>query len=401
MMSPYSVAPDAHGELRGKLTSHVLPVEEMNLNQMNIKEALFSAVAASEYTHDRSLVSVTMRASAMVERGGSAEQLLRHGGGHIPAAHMLLGPELGSPLGSNNLSRLVGGHRHAVVARPPPSLAPESLPDVHAGYREHELITCGMTPSAVISASRNLPALRTAGVTVTELLLQQQEQHQTHTTQRQQNQLQQRQRRLDAQLPTLSLLPHARSPCAPLAVTGHRGCAALRGAGYAAAELVAAGLDNAWELRAAGYSLPDLIECGMSGPELRAGGFGDPNLQPAGFLGSSLAPLHRIRADCLAPHFQGSSALEWKGPRQGRTAAFAGMPPAGAIRTEPCGPPSGPSSVGGNVSSVKDAPAAPTSHLNTHAGGATAAACVEGEASSAQLGGSTVRTGHRWSPVTT
>lgn len=55
-------------------------MEEMNLNQMNIKEALFSAVAASEYTHDRSLVSVTMRASAMVERGGSAEQLLRHGG---------------------------------------------------------------------------------------------------------------------------------------------------------------------------------------------------------------------------------------------------------------------------------------------------------------------------------
>lgn len=50
------------------------------MNQMNIKEALFSAVAAFEYTQDRSQVSVTLRASAMVERGWSAEQLLQHGG---------------------------------------------------------------------------------------------------------------------------------------------------------------------------------------------------------------------------------------------------------------------------------------------------------------------------------
>lgn len=98
----------------------------------------------------------------------------------------------------------------------------------------------------------------------------------------------------------------------PASLQGFRGVQKLRAAGYSAADLVAGGMDNAWDLRRAGYSAAEVAAAGVPASQLRSAGYGLPELQPASFLGPSVAMVQSFDPRTLPPYLEGTRGPMWQ-----------------------------------------------------------------------------------------
>ncbi|GLC55266.1 hypothetical protein PLESTB_000966100 [Pleodorina starrii] len=145
------------------------------------------------------------------------------------------------------------------------------------GYRERELLRVGFNASDACEVAPHEPArLRAAGLSVSELV---------------------------AGFGGLMRLPPD--------LQGFRGIQKLRAAGYSAADMVAGGLDNAWDLARAGFSAAEVYSAGVPAEALRPAGFGLPELRPPGFLGPSLAVLQETDPRLLPPSLEGTRGGIW------------------------------------------------------------------------------------------
>ncbi|GLI70280.1 hypothetical protein VaNZ11_015213 [Volvox africanus] len=201
----------------------VLPAD-MNINQLNIKQTLWAAAAAHEYSDADRTVLYPVPALAVMRSKG---------------------------LGAKELQEL--------------------------GYRERELLRQGFTASDVCEVAPHEPArIRAAGLSVSELV---------------------------AGFGGLMGLPPD--------LQGFRGIQKLKAAGYSAADMVAGGLDNAWDLARAGFSAAEVYSAGLPAEALRPAGFGLPELRPPGFLGPSMVVLQETDPRMLPPALEGTRGGIW------------------------------------------------------------------------------------------
>ncbi|GFR43380.1 hypothetical protein Agub_g4452 [Astrephomene gubernaculifera] len=145
------------------------------------------------------------------------------------------------------------------------------------GFRESELLRVGFGVEEVLAVSGHEPArLRAAGLSVKEVV---------------------------GGFGGAGRLPGD--------LQGFRGVQKLRAAGYSAAEMVAGGIDNAWDLRRAGFSASEVISAGVPPEALRPAGFGLPELRPPSFLGPSFAVLQDTDPRTLPPAKEGTRGGIW------------------------------------------------------------------------------------------
>ncbi|KXZ52068.1 hypothetical protein GPECTOR_10g1091 [Gonium pectorale] len=179
---------------------------------------------------------------------------------------------------------------------PVPGLAPMrdkglSSRQLHElGFREGELLRAGFSVSEICDLSRHDPArLRAAGLSVSDLV---------------------------AGFGGPARLPPD--------LQGFRGILKLRAAGYSAAEMVAGGLDNAWDLRRAGFTASDVFSAGVPAEALRPAGFGLPELRPPSFLGPSVAVLQESDPRLLPAPLEGTRGGIWPKLLQAQAPAHPG-----------------------------------------------------------------------------
>ncbi|KAG2502073.1 hypothetical protein HYH03_000566 [Edaphochlamys debaryana] len=161
------------------------------------------------------------------------------------------------------------------------------------GYREGDLLRAGFPLAEVVEVAVHQPGrLRAAGLSVGDIV------------------------------------EGAGGPAAlPADLQGFRGVQKLRAAGYSAAEVVAGGLDNAWDLRRAGYTASEALAAGVPPDSLRPAGWGLPELQPPSFLGPAVAAVQGADPRLLPPCLEGTRGGIW--PR-----LLAPQVPALALRGE-------------------------------------------------------------------
>lgn len=232
----------------------VLPTEGMNINSLNIREAVFSAAASFDMPVDKATLSASSGLSLAVQRGASEEQLLHHG-------------------------RLLSTFScsFCFCNFTPPNVT-------HSGFREADLLGLGCSRPDVISSSKhNLAQLHDAGVATRELLE-----------------------------PEATGLLTAPKQLEQL-LGGQRGASSLRDAGYSAREILQAQVHTPWDLKQAGYSDKELAEAGVLQEDLLAAGCAEPQAQPPSFLAGTFRSVCSIHPASLSAHGKaGLSTREWR-----------------------------------------------------------------------------------------
>ncbi|KAJ9506952.1 hypothetical protein QJQ45_016571, partial [Haematococcus lacustris] len=226
--------PLEQGQLAALLSTtnkKILPVDTLNINQLNIKAAVTAASSALSLSADRS-ATPGAGLQLLADRGTSPEQMLQHG---FSEADLLR----------------AGVPRHQVVQ--------VSQHDVRKLRCDQPVfVFFGESHAAAMQVNILCLSAQDAGLQVPELLTS----------------------------PTATGL-------ASRLREGVRGVAELRKAGYSAAQVQAAGAGDAWSLHRAGYCLAELEEAQVPARDLHRVGLLQPGSGDPAFLGASLRAVMR------------------------------------------------------------------------------------------------------------